>query len=203
MGGRIERLLRVIAGSEKGRRLKSVAGERTRPALAQVRAAAFNIAQSLVPRSRFLDLFAGTGAYAIEALSRGASTATLVEISVEAIAVIKHNLRTCGFEGRSTLVHADVLKAVERLAGQGEQYDIIMVAPPYFRGLGPRTMERIAALGLLEPNGMCFVQHHEKEDIGSEFGDLAMLKRYSYGSNLLSLFRRKDQAPPPVAPPVE
>ncbi len=182
-------MLRVIAGTAKGRRLKSVPGEGTRPALAQVRAAVFNIAQSFVPESRFLDLFAGTGAYSIEALSRGARTATLVELDPEAVSVIRHNLRLCGFEGRSTIIHADVLRAVERLSRQGTLFDIIMVAPPYFRGLGPKTMEKIADLGLLDTGGLCFVQHHAKEEVKEEFGGLVISKRYAYGSNMLSLYR--------------
>ncbi|MGE5484751.1 MAG: 16S rRNA (guanine(966)-N(2))-methyltransferase RsmD [Ignavibacteriales bacterium] len=184
-------MLRVIAGTAKGRRLKSVPGAGTRPALAQVRAAVFNIAQSYVPGSRFLDLFAGTGAYAIEALSRGAATATLVELNPEAIAVIRHNLRICGFEEHSTVIHADVLRAVERLSRQGDRFDIIMVAPPYFHGLGPRTVEKLAALGLLEPGGLCFMQHSAKEQVRAESGDLAVVRSYSYGSNMLSLYRHK------------
>ncbi|MCR4398579.1 MAG: 16S rRNA (guanine(966)-N(2))-methyltransferase RsmD [Firmicutes bacterium] len=184
----------MIAGSAKGRRLKSVLGKGTRPALARVRAAVFNIAQSAVPDSRFLDLFAGTGAYGIEALSRGATSATFVDLDPRAVSVIRHNLRLCGLEGRAHVINADVLRAVDRLRKQGMCFDIIVVAPPYFRGLGPKTMERIAGLGLLEPGGLCFVQHHEGEYMEPAFSDLSVVRRYSYGSNMLSLYRRGSPA---------
>ncbi len=184
-------LLRVIAGTAKGRKLNSVPGTTTRPALARVRAAAFNIAQSHVEDARFLDLFAGTGAYSIEALSRGARHATLVDIDPRAVAVIRRNVALCGFSRMSTIIQGDVLRVVNRLKREGAAFDIIMVAPPYFCRLGPRAMEKVAALGLLAQGGLCFVQHDVKEEIPSEFGDLVLFRRYIYGTNALSLYRHR------------
>ena len=184
-------MLKVIAGVAKGRKLNSVPGMTTRPALARVRAATFNIAQSSVEGARFLDLFAGTGAYSIEALSRGARHATLVDLDPRAVAVIRQNLGLCGFSRMSTVIQGDVLRVVNRLQREGEVFDIIMVAPPYFRHLGPRAMEKVAALGLLSERGLCFVQHDVREKIPEEFGDLALVRRYTYGTNALSLYRRR------------
>ncbi|NPV71498.1 MAG: 16S rRNA (guanine(966)-N(2))-methyltransferase RsmD [Firmicutes bacterium] len=184
-------MLRVIAGSAKGRRLHSVPGTTTRPALARVRAAVFNIAQPFVEDCRFLDLFAGTGAYSVEALSRGASHATLVDLDPRAVAVIKRNLAMCGFTGKSTVIQGDVLRIVNRLRREGSAYDFIMVAPPYFRHLGPKAMEKVASLGLLAEGGLCFVQHDVKEKIPPEFGDLVLIRKYTYGTNALSLYRHR------------
>jgi len=189
---RRHQMLRVIGGTARGRKLKTVPGEGTRPALSVVRAAVFNIARGLVPGSRFLDLFAGTGSYAIEALSRGAAEATLVELNPRAVAVIRSNLENCGFAEAARLIQGDVLQVVERLRDEGRVFDIIMVAPPYFQGLAPRVMEKIAALGLLQEGGICFVQHHVKEEIPPRFPPLALAKRYKYGSTELSLFGHTD-----------
>ena len=124
--------MRVIAGEAKGRRLRSVPGLATRPTADRVRQTLFDILGD-VSGARVLDLFAGTGALGIEALSRGAAHALFVERSVPAAAVIKENLQLTGFAGRSSVRRADAEALLKKPAGS--PYDLVFLDPPYERGL--------------------------------------------------------------------
>ena len=121
--------MRVVAGALKGRRIVAPRGRDTRPTSGQVREAVFNALNSLgvVEGADVLDLFAGSGALGIEALSRGARVCTFVDNAASAIAAIRTNVETCGVAGQSTIVNADALTFVDR----SERYDLVIADPPY------------------------------------------------------------------------
>lgn len=123
--------MRVVAGSARGRRLRSPDGENTRPTTDRVREAVFNAlhSQGLVVGARIADLFAGSGALGIEALSRGAAHVWFVESDRAALAVIDDNLDTLGFHDRATVVRSSVDRALA--AGFGEPLDVVLADPPY------------------------------------------------------------------------
>ena len=120
--------MRVISGSRRGARLRAPRGEHTRPTSDRVREAIFSILGD-VEGERVLDLFAGSGAMAIEALSRGAGSATLVDSSTAAIAVISANLRTLDLDAE--VLRRDALRFLVAARGAGRQYDLVFVDPPY------------------------------------------------------------------------
>lgn len=120
--------MRVIAGTAGGRRLVAPKGDRTRPTADRVREALFSSLQPRLPGARVLDLFAGSGALAIEALSRGAAHATLVERARPALAAIRSNLDTAGVADRATVVASELPGALTKVEGP---FDLVLLDPPY------------------------------------------------------------------------
>ncbi|MGB9868196.1 MAG: 16S rRNA (guanine(966)-N(2))-methyltransferase RsmD [Bacillota bacterium] len=179
-------MLKVLGGTAKGRKLYSVPGKATRPPLARLRAALFNIIQCRVGGAQVLDLFAGTGSYTVEALSRGARWSTAIDCSPVAIATIKKNLQVTGFQDRATTIRGYIPQVLPTLAGR--KFDLIIAAPPYFKELGPATLEAIAQLELLDPKGLVALQHHEREPIPDRVGTLKLSRTYRYGTNCLSIY---------------
>ena len=175
-------MIRVTGGHLRGRLLKTPPGEITRPALSRVRLAVFNILAPQVPGSRFLDLFGGSGAYAIEALSRGAEQATIVELNRTAARFIQTNIENLGLKEQARLILGDALRVVPALAGHGLKYDIIAVAPPHFAGLVSGALHRLDEYPeLLDDAGTVFVQHHRDEPVPASLDNFASGRTYVYG----------------------
>ncbi len=130
--------IRIIAGEFKGRRLKTPATDKVRPTADRVREAWFSILQRSLRGARVLDLFAGTGALGLEALSRGAATAEFVEVHRLALASLKANVKTLKLEDRATICRADALNFAERL--HPGQYDVAFADPPYVVEQAPRLV---------------------------------------------------------------
>jgi 16S rRNA (guanine966-N2)-methyltransferase len=187
----VSKVLRVIAGTAKGMRLHSLPGMGTRPPTARVRAAFFNIVQPIVEGASFLDLFAGTGSYSVEALSRGARQATLVELNPKQIEVIQENLRRTGFAAQACVVRGDVLRI---LGGHGlaeARFDLVIAAPPHLQDLCRKTLSCLASLGEkapLAPGATIFVQHHRDDPLPERMGPLVMVRRYAYGITVLTRY---------------
>jgi 16S rRNA (guanine966-N2)-methyltransferase len=133
--------IRVIAGSAKGRRLKLVPGDTTRPIMDRVKEALFSIIGRSVIEATFLDLFAGTGSVGIEALSRGAEHATFVDMEGKAIQVIQNNLQTTGLSEKAVIRRADVLSLLKQ--SPSKVYDIIYIAPPQYKELWLKTLQAV------------------------------------------------------------
>ena len=122
--------MRVIAGTARSMPLRSIEGLETRPTQDRIKETLFNVIQADVPGAKFLDLFAGSGAIGIEALSRGAASAVFVENSKAAAACIKQNLAFTKLADNATVMECDALTAINRLAGKGV-FDVIHMDPPY------------------------------------------------------------------------
>lgn len=145
--------MRVISGSAKGHRLRTVKGATTRPTADHVRQALFDILGQRCTGLRVLDLFAGSGALGIEALSRGAREAVLVESDPAACRLIRENLEATRLEGRGRVVRADVLRFLARTTG--EPFDLVFLDPPYGRGLAfvARVLGKLASAAWIRPGG--------------------------------------------------
>jgi 16S rRNA (guanine(966)-N(2))-methyltransferase RsmD len=155
--------MRVITGVAKGRRLKTLHGQDVRPTLERARETLFNILGERVMDARFLDLFAGSGSVAIEALSRGAASAVLVDSSRECVRVIRENLRTTGLAEQAQVwqVSADV--ALKKLLKQGKQFDMIVCDPPYDSAWLSRIVSWVDEYSeILAPEGVFIGEHHHK-----------------------------------------
>jgi pantetheine-phosphate adenylyltransferase len=182
--------MRVISGSAKGRRLQTTAGRRVRPTSDKVKEALFNILGSRVSLqgARVLDLFAGSGALGIEALSRGAAHVTFVEPAVGALRALRRNLEVCGFTARATLVACTVHQGLQRLQREGARFDGVLADPPYERGMVQRTLDDVTALGLLRGDAWVVVEHHAGEAPRGEHGNLHLTHVRHYGKTTLALF---------------
>ena len=157
--------MRIIAGTARGRRIEAPEGKNTRPTLDRVRENLFNILQMNIRDSRVLDLFAGSGALSIEALSRGAESATLVDSDRNASRIQKKNLEALGFAGQADVMLCDWKQAAAGLIRDGRQYDLVFLDPPY-RMTDLRevfsTLEK-----LLSEDGLVVLEHEAKAEVTS------------------------------------
>jgi 16S rRNA (guanine966-N2)-methyltransferase len=179
--------MRVISGSAKGRTLKSP-GAATRPITDRAKESLFNILGTRVQDANVLDLFAGAGSVGIEALSRGAQHATLVELDREALAAIRANLTLTQLAERATVVRLDVFKF---LRGDTSRYDLIYVAPPQYRELWTETLETLDGRGFLSAEGIVVAQMHPKEFHAVELESFELSDTRKYGSTMLCFYRNK------------
>jgi 16S rRNA (guanine(966)-N(2))-methyltransferase RsmD len=180
--------MRVIGGAAKGRRLSVPKGHAVRPTAGRVKESLFNILPRDFSGKRVLDLFAGTGNLSIEALSRGADHALLIDASARSAATIKLNLRRLGLAAHSAVWVAPVARSVRVLARRKERFDFIFLDPPYDQGLAGRSLEIIARCQLLRPTGTLVVEHSARENVKPRYDSLQLHDQRRYGDTLLSFY---------------
>jgi 16S rRNA (guanine966-N2)-methyltransferase len=181
--------MRVISGSAKGRKLKSVPGTSTRPITDRVKVALFDILAPDVRDCLFLDLFAGTGGVGIEALSRGARRAVFVDIDPKSIHTIRENLTSTRLDGQASVVRSDSFRYLDR--AERESFDVIYIAPPQYEGLWSRALQTIDNRpDWLAPDGIAIVQIDPKEIREIPLNHLKEFDRRQYGSTLLWFFEK-------------
>jgi 16S rRNA (guanine(966)-N(2))-methyltransferase RsmD len=185
-------MMRVIGGQARGRRLKVPKGQSLRPTSARVKEALFNILPHDLSGAKVLDLFAGTGNVSIEALSRNAAEAILIDSSTEAGKAIRENLRRLHLANRTKVWIVPVVRAVKLLARRGETFDFIFLDPPYDRRWVGSTLKAIAEGGLLRRTGVLIAEHSLREQLQPRYGPLVLYDQRKYGSTLLSFFRREE-----------
>ena len=191
--------IRVIAGSARGVRLKMVPGAASRPVMARVKEACFSKLGRRVPQSRFLDLFAGTGSVAIEALSRGAAEAVLVERDPRALRVIRENLRRARVEERANVLRADVFAWLR--AAPPQPCDLIYIAPPQYQGLWTGALQLIDERpGWVHADTLLVVQIDPAEQQPLTLQRLAPFDERRYGKTLLWYFQVVADEPGICAP---
>jgi 16S rRNA (guanine966-N2)-methyltransferase len=178
--------LRIIAGQARGRALKVLPQAGVRPTLELVRGALFSILAPYLKDARVLDLFAGTGALGIEALSRGAAHATFVESHPRQCALLRAGLQELGFADRAQVLCSRVERAIQSLAGP---YDIILLDPPYAYPRLGGILEQLASSPLAGQDGVVAVEHSRRHPLAASYGALALVKERSYGETRLSLYQ--------------
>ncbi len=187
--------MRIIAGKYRGRRLRPVPGRKTRPTGDRVREALFSVLGETVAGSRVLDLFAGTGALGLEALSRGAARVVMVENDPSARAAIEANIASLGAAAAVRLHPASFPAALEDLSGAGEEFDIVLADPPYRSGLGGNLLDRLSGFAILAPGGVVAIEHSPETGPGPAGPGWRPLRRKRYGRTALSFFARSDCQP--------
>lgn len=138
--------MRIIAGDFRGRRLHAPKGYTIRPTIDRVRESVFNIIAAKVPGARVLDLFAGTGAMGLEALSRGALFCLFVDKGAEAVHLIRENVQLCTVQDRSRIIQGSADLVIRRLGLEGELFDLVFMDPPYGKGYIEKTLRIIGVL---------------------------------------------------------
>ena len=194
--------MRIIAGEAKGRRLFVPKMHGLRPTSDLVREAIFQILTNRIPASwpemRVLDLFAGTGALGLEALSRGAAGSVFVELSKTAVDAIGRNIDACGFSSRAMVVKADAGQrsgAVAGLVRENGPFDIIMADPPYMEGLSQKCLKWVAQAEILSPCGLLMMEEFKKAELPHRidsghtvFFELADIR--TYGQTRIWFYKR-------------
>ena len=193
MAGR-EKRMRVISGQYGGRRLAAVPGDVTRPTADRVREALFSRLDSRygLAGRKLLDLFAGTGALGIEALSRGAHSVVCVEKNRRAARVLLANVDACDANGRVELFVREVAEILAaggtRAPMEERRFDGVFVDPPYRKGYEVATLEALAATRLVVEGGWVVVESDAKEELADRFGYLVRVREDRYGDTKLSLY---------------
>lgn len=181
--------MRVITGTAKGRRLKTIEGtELVRPTSDRVKEAIFSILQFDLPGSMVLDLFAGSGQLGIEALSRGASLCVFIDSSRLSQEVIKENLKTTELFSKSRVVGTE---AATFLAGTKDRFDIALLDPPYHKGLIPEVLPALTEK--MSERGIIVCEHAIDETLPEECGGFVMAKQHKFGKIMLSVYRRASE----------
>ncbi len=182
--------MRIIAGSAKGNKLASFKEDQIRPTLDRVKETLFNIIGSDILDSRFLDLFAGTGNIAIEALSRGARKAVLADIDSGSQKLILKNLQKCGFGDAQNwkLLKMDALKSISTLSAQGEKFNWVYLDPPFDANLYDSCLFELANSTILEEDASIIVEHFFKKTLADRYGVLSRYREKKIGDSCLSFY---------------
>ncbi len=183
--------IRVIAGSARGRKLKLVPGDTTRPIMDRVKEALFNIIGRNIYDAVFLDLFAGTGSVGIEALSRGAAKAVFVDLEPKAIKTIQDNLTAAKLAEKAIVKRADALKLVAQ--APSEAYNFVYIAPPQYKSLWLDVLKILDSneAWMNNPETQFIAQIDPNEEVTLEFNRLQVTDRRKYGNTLLWFFASK------------
>jgi 16S rRNA (guanine966-N2)-methyltransferase len=187
--------MRVIAGKFRGRPLRSMRGMDVRPSADRLRETLFDVLTAGNPAAMegtvWLDLYAGTGAVGIEALSRGAGMVYFVESSREAAGLVSENLRSLGITEGCQVLRLDVLRALEELENQGTAADFIFLDPPYRMEEAYRnTLGKLGKTPMLRPGGRIIAEHQKRFDPGDEFEGLNRYRVLKQGDAALSFYKK-------------
>jgi len=190
--------MRISAGDLKGRRIGSkrelsrVTRHGTlRPTSAKVRESIFNIIGNLIVGAQFADLYAGTGAVGMEALSRGAGTVFFVEADGKRAELIEESLKDCGCSSRAEVIKGKALDFIKRAKKDNSKFDIIFLDPPYYGGELETALSLLADGALLNDEGIIIAEHLSKKKLPDQIGMLVKKKDYKYGDTMLTLFRKE------------
>lgn len=179
--------MRIIGGFCRGVRIKAPRCRDVRPTADMVREALFNILGERIRGQNFVDIFAGSGAVGIEALSRGARSCTFIEKNFMCVKIINENLKNAGLDSRAAVLGTDVLVALKILSRRKEDMPFIYLDPPYNSNLIPKALNAISSSNMLPPGGLVMIEHHKRKNIHAE--NWAVIDRKYYGDTALSFLR--------------
>ena len=179
--------MRVITGSARGVALKTPEGLQTRPTTDRVKEALFSIIHFDIPGAKVLDLFGGTGQLGIEALSRGAGSAVFVDAREESCRLIRENLRRTKLEKDAKVIRSDYLDYLDRCR---EQYNIILLDPPYAEVFLENALKKITEIDILQSDGIIVAERPLGKELPWEFEGYSRSKDYKYGKVLLTVYRK-------------
>jgi 16S rRNA (guanine(966)-N(2))-methyltransferase RsmD len=182
--------LRIIAGTAKGRQLKPPRGMQTRPTADRVKETIFNILGQWLDGETVLDLYAGVGGLGLEALSRGARSATFVERDRHVMTALAENIQALGFGPATTTLLKPVDKVLKDLARRGAAFTLVFSDPPYADKAGSVVLEALDAGGLVAPGGRAVIEHDRREALPERVGALAKVDERRFGDTQVSFYER-------------
>ena len=182
-----ENKMRIITGSARGKKLRTLEGDRTRPTAERVKEGLFSAIQFDIEGRKVLDLFAGSGQLGLEALSRGAQQAVFVDAGKDAAKIIEENIRSCGFQDRARLYRLDYMAFFVK---NTERFDIAFLDPPYESGLLWHALEKTA--DIMQAGGVIICEHPAELHGPLQAGDFRRAREYRYGKIALTFYRHKD-----------
>ncbi|MFZ3579393.1 16S rRNA (guanine(966)-N(2))-methyltransferase RsmD [Virgibacillus sp. DJP39] len=183
--------MRVIAGTLKGRQLKAVPGNKTRPTTDKVKEAIFQIIGPFFDGGYCLDLFAGSGSLGIEALSRGMQHTVFVDKQSKAIHTIHENIRDLNLESNTEVFRTDATRAIHAASKRGLQFDLILLDPPYSKADYGELLNEIVKLNLIKQEGYIYCEHDQNEVLPKNPTHYTLVKHAAYGGTIgVSLYQK-------------
>jgi len=179
--------MRVISGKARGVNLKTPDGMATRPTADRVKEALFSIIQFDVPASRVLDLFGGTGQLGIEALSRGANSALFIDDREEACRLIRENLKRAKLDSQAKVIRSDYMQYLKNCS---EQFDIILLDPPYAEVFLENSLKLITEIDILQSGGIIVTERPVEKSLSWAFPGFTRSRDYKYGKTILTIYRK-------------
>ena len=181
--------MRIISGKHRGKKLVTLEGMNvTRPTSDRVKESLFNILGNRIIDANILDMFAGSGALGLEAISRGAKQCVFIDSSIQAINIIKKNIALCKEENVSRVINSDYKLALEKI--NNIKFDIVFIDPPYLKDIEVSAL--ICVSKLLDRNGIVIVETDEKDDIPDEVENLLKYDSRKYGRTIISFYKIDD-----------
>ena len=180
--------MRVISGMARGRRLKDLPGMDTRPTTDKVKESMFNIIQFDIPGRKVLDLYGGSGQLTVEALSRGAASAVILDRNPAAVKIIRENVQACGFGEQTKILSMD---ARAFLAGCREKFDVVFLDPPYTGPLLEESLQTIAAIDIVSEHGIIICESALDKELPELSQPYEKSREYRYGKIKVTLYHRK------------
>ena len=178
--------LRIIAGQLKGRNLKSVPGTKTRPTADRIREAVFNILSFYVKQAVVLDMFAGTGALGLEALSRGAESVVFADIDRDAVAVLHRNVANTGMEKRAKILRWDIVRNLDSLLCLDRAFNLVFMDPPYNKNMISPVLTNLHHGRCLPAGARIVIEHSRQEPIPEGCGPFQLSDQRRYRKTLVS-----------------
>lgn len=185
--------MRVISGKLKGKKLFSLKGQSLRPTSDRVKEAIFDILQDQIRGKKVLDLFAGTGALGIEALSRGARSAVFVEESTRSLAALRKNIKECRLKEQAEVLAREAQTGIKILETRGESFELIFLDPPYGRGLARRVLQALSRSSIVSPGTLIVAEHSLSEELDS-IPSWQRVDLRRYGRTQVSFFSLKKES---------
>jgi len=179
--------MRVISGKARGVNLKTPDGMATRPTADRVKEALFSIIQFDIPASRVLDLFGGTGQLGIEALSRGANSALFIDDREEACRLIRENLKRAKLDSQAKVIRSDYMQYLKNCS---EQFDIILLDPPYAEVFLENSLKLITEIDILQSGGIIVTERPVEKSLSWAFPGFTRSRDYKYGKTILTIYRK-------------
>ena len=183
--------MRIIGGEFRSRKIERPSFDVARPTKDRVREAVFSIIAARLEGARILDVFAGSGAYGLEALSRGAKSCIFVEKHVECTGIISSNIKKLGVVEKTKIRKRDVFECLEDLGRKGEKFDIIFSDPPYGLDITKNILIMIERYDILSDFGLLVAEHDSKEEIPEGVGTVSIYKQKTYGISSISVFLKR------------
>ena len=186
--------MRIITGTARGCRLKTPKGMETRPTADRIKESLFNILGDRIYDTQVLDMFAGTGALGLEALSRGAEHGVFIDKATAKL--ISENAEHTHLSDRAEVLRGDAFSVLQRLIAGGKQFDLIFCDPPYHLGLSQRALALVDSSSLLKPGGLMIVEHGKDENEYPEVQSLEVIRNQAYGAvTQITIYQKLSEDP--------
>jgi 16S rRNA (guanine(966)-N(2))-methyltransferase RsmD len=184
--------VRIIAGTAKGIRLKTPKGMNTRPTADRVKESVFGILAADVVDAEVLDLFSGTGNLGLEALSRGAVSATMVDKNIQSVKIMMENAILTDLSRAAVICREEVTAALKRLQASGKSFDLIFCDPPYNLGLAPKVLACLDGSDVLREGGIFVLEHSRHEKLPEGLKRIVAYRSEFYGETVVSFFMKQE-----------